>query len=165
MAARNFASAHLPDFKIPDRILVVDAIPKGPTGKVQRAKLADHFASALSVPYEPPADSLEQSCVAAFEQILQLNRVGRNDNFFAVGGDSIRATQVISRLAEEVGFDLPPTIVFRHPTIASLASELSRLVQQEKDIAALADELRKMSPDDAIRMLRNPSGAADDDRV
>ena len=71
-------------------------------------------------------------------------------------------TQVISRLGEEIGIDLPPTIVFRHPTAASLASELARLVQQEKDSASLADELRKMSPGDAIRMLRNSSSSPDD---
>jgi oxalate---CoA ligase len=162
MAVRHFASAHLPDFKIPDRILVVDTIPKGQTGKVRRTQLADFFASALRVAFEPAADPLEHSCVAAFERILQLDRVGRNDNFFALGGDSICVTQVISRLAEEIGIDLPPTIVFRHPTAASLASELARLVQQEKDLASLADELRKMSPGDAIRMLRNSSGSPDD---
>jgi oxalate---CoA ligase len=162
MAIRHFASAHLPDFKIPDRILVVDGIPKGPTGKVRRTQLADYFANALCVAYEPPADPLEQSCVDAFERILQLDRVGRNDNFFALGGDSIRATQVISRLAEDVRVDLPPTIMFRHPTAASLASELARLVQQEKDLAALTDELRKLAPDDASRMLRNPLGAPGD---
>jgi oxalate---CoA ligase len=165
MAVRQFASAHLPDFKIPDRVLVVDTIPKGPTGKVRRTQLADYFANALSVAYEPAADRLEQSCVAVFERILQHNRVGRNDNFFALGGDSIRATQVISRLAEEVGVDLPPTIVFRHPTAASLASELTRFVQQERDLAALADELRKMSPGEAMQILRSPSVASGDDSV
>jgi acyl-CoA synthetase (AMP-forming)/AMP-acid ligase II/acyl carrier protein len=165
MAVRQFASAHLPAFKLPDRVLVVDTIPKGPTGKVRRTQLADYFANALSVPYEPPADPLEQSCVAVFERILQHNRVGRNDNFFALGGDSIRATQVISRLAEEVGVDLPPTIVFRHPTAASLATELTRFVQQEKDLAALADELRKMSPGEAMQILRSPSVASGDDSV
>ena len=71
------------------------------------------MANALRSAYERPDRSSEESCVAAFERILQLDRIGRNDNFFALGGDSIRATQVISRLAEDVGLDLPPTIVFR----------------------------------------------------
>ena len=132
---------------------------------MRRTQLADYFANALSVPYERPTDPLEQSCVAVFARILQHNRIGRNDNFFALGGDSIRATQVISRLAEEVGVDLPPTIVFRHPTAASLASELTRFVQQEKDLAALADELRKMSPGEAMQILRSPSVASGDDSV
>jgi oxalate---CoA ligase len=131
IAVRHFAAAHLPDFKIPDRILVVDSIPKGPTGKVRRAQLADHFASALREAYEPPASPLEQSCVAAFEHVLELSPVGRNDNFFALGGDSIRATQVISDLVGTVGVDLPPTTLFRHPTPALLASELSRLMQED----------------------------------
>ena len=112
---RDFAFQHLPDFKVPARVVVVQAIPKGPTGKLQRMDLAHRLAEELDPAYEPPAD-----------------RVGRSDNFFALGGDSIRAMQVVARLMKALGVEIPPTALFHHPTPASLAIDLARLQQEQE---------------------------------
>ena len=150
---RAFAVSHLPDFKVPARIVILPAIPKGPTGKLQRTSLAKLLTAELAVAYEPPADGLEQLSATLFEQVLQLKRVGRHDNFFALGGDSLRAMQVGTRLISVLGLEIPPTTLFHHPTPASLAADLARL-QQEQEIASLALELQKLPEDEAGHVLR-----------
>jgi acyl-CoA synthetase (AMP-forming)/AMP-acid ligase II/acyl carrier protein len=149
---REFALLHLPGFKVPSRFVIVSEIPKGPTGKVQRIGLADRLAQDLSVPYEPPTERFELLAAATFEQILNLDRVGRNDNFFTLGGDSIRATQVVARLMNALGLEIPPATLFRRPTPALLGVELARL-QEEREIDALAEQLRKLPPQEVTRLL------------
>jgi len=154
---REFAMRHLPDFKVPTRIVIVTEIPKGPTGKLQRTELANRLVPELTVAYEAPAEGLEQLSATIFAQVLQLNRVGRSDNFFALGGDSIRAMQVVARLIKALGLEIPSTTLFHHPTPASLAVDLAHL-QQEQDLASLAAELEKLPQDERGRMLRKASG-------
>jgi acyl carrier protein len=150
---RTFALTHLPDFKVPARIVILAEIPKGPTGKLQRTGLADRLASELAVAYEPPAESLEQLSATLFEQVLQRTCIGRHDNFFALGGDSLRATQVVVRLISALGLEIPLTILFHHPTPASLAVYLARL-QQNQDIPSLAVESQKLREGEGGQLLR-----------
>jgi len=150
---RQFLARRLPDFKVPSRIVLVAEIPKGPTGKVQRIGLADRLVRALAVPYEPPAEGLERLAAATFEEVLQRRMVGRNDNFFTLGGDSIRGTQVVARLTKALGVELVPTTLFRHPTVALLAVELARL-QEEQEIESLAAQLQSLPPEEAARLLQ-----------
>jgi len=150
---RTFALKHFPDFKVPARIVVLTEIPKGPTGKLQRTGLADKLASELAVAYEPPAEGLEQLSAMLFEQVLQRTRIGRHDNFFALGGDSLRATQVAARLISALGLEIPLTMLFHHPTPASLAVDLARL-QQDQDTPSLAMELQKLPEGEGGQLLR-----------
>ena len=154
---RDFAFQHLPDFKVPARVVVVQAIPKGPTGKLQRKDLAHRLAQELDPAYEPPANELEHLSSTIFARVLQVSRVGRHDNFFALGGDSIQAMQVIARLVESLKLDILPTSLFRHPTPASLAADLARM-QQDRDLASIAAELQELSQDEARRLLQHASG-------
>lgn len=150
---REFVSKHLPMFKVPSRILIVNEIPKGPTGKLQRIGLAERFAQDLRVAYEPPAEGIEQLIATTIEQVLQGQRVGRNENFFFLGGDSILAMQVVVRLVKTLGLEVPPAIIFKSPTVAQLAGELARL-QEEREILSLVEELEKLPPEEAERLLR-----------
>ena len=150
---REFVLKHLPMLKVPSRILVVNEIPKGPTGKLQRTGLAEQFAQDLRVTYEPPAEGTERLIATTIEQVLQGQRVGRNDNFFSLGGDSIRAMQVVARLVKTLGLEIPATVMFQKPTVAQLAEELIRL-QEEQELLALVKELRKLPSEEAERLLR-----------
>jgi acyl-CoA synthetase (AMP-forming)/AMP-acid ligase II/acyl carrier protein len=154
---REFTSEHLLDFKVPDRIVIVTQIPKGPTGKLQSKDLADLLAQELTITYEPPADDLERLAAAIFEQVLQVDRVGRADNFFAIGGDSITAMQVVVRLVEALRVEIPLTTLFHHPTPASLAIDLASASKQQ-EIDSLAAELQQLSRGEAARLLRRESG-------
>jgi len=152
---REALAQRFPRFKVPSRIVVVREIPKGPTGKVQRIGLEDRLAAALAIAYEPPQGEAEAAVAAVFAEVLRLPRVGRHDNFFAAGGDSIRAVQVLVRLEAGLGFLPPPTTVFRRPTPASLARELARL-REERELEALASALEELPPEDARKLLAGP---------
>lgn len=149
---REALAARFPRFKVPSRIVVVREIPKGPTGKVQRIGLEDRLAAALAIAYEPPQGEAEKAVAAVFTEVLRLPRVGRHDNFFAAGGDSIRAVQVLVRLEAKFGFQPPPTTVFRRPTPASLARELVRL-REERELESLAFALDELPPEVARKLL------------
>ena len=91
---REFAARRLADFKVPRRILFLDAIPKGPTGKLQRIGLAERLgltqAAALTeetVPYTPPRTPTEEALAAIWRQVLRVERVGAEDGFLQLGGD------------------------------------------------------------------------------
>jgi acyl-CoA synthetase (AMP-forming)/AMP-acid ligase II len=153
---RAFAVTQLPDFKVPARIVILAEIPKGPTGKLQRTGLATLLAAELAVAYAPPAEGLEQLSAALFEEVLQRTGVGRHDNFFALGGDSLRAMQVAARLISALGMEIPSTTLFHHPTPASLAADLVRL-QQDDDLASLAAELQELPDAEAGQLLQKVS--------
>jgi acyl-CoA synthetase (AMP-forming)/AMP-acid ligase II len=148
---RDFALDRLPTFKVPRRIIFVDDVPKGSTGKIQRIGLADRLTAALAVPYEAPVSETERLVAVTMCEVLGCEKVGRNDNFFTLGGDSLRATQVLTRLQHILGFTIPVPTVFRRPTPALLADKLDQM--REPEIDALAAELEKLPPQERARLL------------
>jgi acyl-CoA synthetase (AMP-forming)/AMP-acid ligase II/acyl carrier protein len=157
-ALRDFALDRLPTFKVPRRIIFVDDVPKGPTGKVQRAGLADRLGAALVVAYEAPASDTERLVAGTMCEVLGRETVGRNDNFFGLGGDSLHATQVLTRLQRALGFSIPVPTIFRWPTPALLADKLD--LMREPEIEALAAELAKLPPHERVRLLNELRDAA-----
>jgi acyl carrier protein len=127
-------SARLASFKVPRRIVLVDEIPKGPTGKPQRIGLAEKLGlgampAGSAVPagsagsFVPPRTALEQQLAGLFGAVLRRDvRVGAHDAFFDLGGDSVLAAQLLARIRAELGVELTFLDVFRGPTVAQLAS-------------------------------------------
>ncbi|MCZ6672639.1 MAG: AMP-binding protein [Verrucomicrobia bacterium] len=151
---RKYALEKLPDFKAPSRIVILDDIPKGPTGKLQRIGLAEKLAEALKVTYEAPSTETERLVSSTIEEVLDVTRVGRNHNFFDLGGDSLRALQVLSRVKKTLGLETELTLLFRLPTPALLAEYLDELVF-EHEIEMLAEELNKLSSDEQADLLED----------
>lgn len=136
---RAFMLDRLPGFKVPSRIILVDDVPKGPTGKIQRVGMAERLASFLSPAYQAPASATERLVAATIAEVLGLERVGREDNFFALGGDSLRATQVLIRLEQVLALELQVALLFRLPTPALLGARLDELAAaHEIDLLAAA---------------------------
>lgn len=144
---RSFALEKLPAFKVPSRILILDDIPKGPTGKLQRIGLAEKLSNALKVSYEAPSTDTERKISSIMEALLDRTSISRNDNFFALGGDSLRATQVLSRLKELFSSELPLTLLFQLPTPALLGEYLDGL-DARREIENLARALEELSPEE-----------------
>lgn len=129
---REFASSRLADFKVPTRIVMVDAIPKGPTGKLQRVGLAATLG-LLTPQFRPAAAGsdkqkdeaaltpLERAIAAVFADVLGVTRVGRHDSFFDLGGDSLLAVQVLSHLRDVLNVDLKLIDLFDGKTVAAMA--------------------------------------------
>lgn len=158
---RAFLRERLPAFKVPTRILPVDQIPKGPTGKVQRIGLHQRLAAHFETPYEEPRPGLESDLAAAFREVLGVPRVGRHDHFFSLGGDSLRATRVAARVNDLLGLDVSLVLVFQHPTLAELAAELTRRTRPPApadDVDALADLLAGLPAAERERLLAEASG-------
>jgi acyl-CoA synthetase (AMP-forming)/AMP-acid ligase II/acyl carrier protein len=126
---RQYLCGRLADFKLPSRIFIVDEIPKSSIGKVQRVGLAEKFAQQLNGEFVAPRNDLEIMVARIYSDVLGVERIGAADNFLALGGDSLRATQVISRLRAIFQIDLPIVTLFRKATVAELADEIARSVQ------------------------------------
>ena len=157
---RAYAFDHLADFKVPSQVLIVDAIPKGATGKLQRIGLAEQFAGQLEGEYLAPETELEKLVAETICEVLKHDRIGMEDNFFAIGGDSLTATQVISRLNDVFHIQLPIVTLFRKPTVIELSREISETAEVEDAelIEQFLTELEDMSEEEALALLNQELG-------
>jgi len=140
---RRFAAARLAPSKVPRRVLVVDAIPKGPTGKLQRIGLAAKLGLPLldtsddsdddeaGVEFVAPRTPLEDALAALWGQVLGVERVGVHDSFLALGGDSVLAAQILARVHDTIGVELPLIDFFEARTVAGLATEIAGRGQRQ----------------------------------
>lgn len=131
---RRYVAARVAQFKVPQRILIVDEIPATATGKIQRSSLADAFAEQLTQPLSTPASALELTVAGIYAEVLGIEKVGNNDNFFLLGGDSLRGTQVLSRVRQAFEVNLPIATVFRKPTVAELSREIAQVLTQNGQV-------------------------------
>jgi acyl-CoA synthetase (AMP-forming)/AMP-acid ligase II len=133
----RFAATRLADFKLPRRIIIVDRIPLGPTGKVQRIGLAAAFGldGTGSATAGTPADPspFEVALKTIWIDVLGTDTIGRDTDFFALGGDSLLAARVIARIRRDLERDLAITAFFGAPTLQSMAREieLARPIESE----------------------------------
>ncbi|MEV0031501.1 amino acid adenylation domain-containing protein [Nocardia sp. NPDC050793] len=118
---RRFVAGRLPEYMVPSSVMVLDQLPLGTTGKLDRRALpAPEFAGGR---YEPPRTATEHLLAELFAEILGLDRVGVLDDFFSIGGDSIRSIQVVARARERM-LKLTPRQIFEYRTVAELAATL-----------------------------------------
>jgi oxalate---CoA ligase len=149
---RAFLLDRLAPFKVPSCIVFVDDLPKGPTGKVQRIGMADRLASIFTHTYEAPVSDMEKLVAATIGEVLGREAIGREDNFFLLGGDSLRATQVLVRLQQSLTLELPMPLLFRLPTSTLLAAYLEELVSF-REIELLAASLAALPRERQTRLL------------
>lgn len=156
---RGFLLSRLAGFKVPSRIVFVDAIPKGPTGKVQRTSLHEKLGPALATAFVAPRTEAERTIEAMFREVLKCGPLGAHANFFAAGGDSLRGSQVIGRLNERLSLELPVTAIFRYPTIAELAQAVDASMRAAADHARLLkSEIDALSDEEVERLLAELEG-------
>ena len=133
----EFAATQLADFKVPKQIVIVEEIPKGPTGKLQRAGLAAKLGITAThqtrirdaVPYEEPKGELEKRIAEIWKRVLRLEHVGRHDNFFHLGGYSLLAVELIREVEKRFEKQISAAVLFSSPTIA----ELARLILKKSE--------------------------------
>ena len=120
-----YLAERLPGFMQPDGIAVIDAFPLNANGKIQLSALPDpghRAATAPDVPHEAPAGATEIHLAAIWQELLGVSEIGRNDDFFALGGHSLMALRMFSRINREFHKSLPLATLLQHPTIAGLAT-------------------------------------------
>ncbi|WP_353475367.1 non-ribosomal peptide synthetase [Salipiger sp. H15] len=117
----------LSDYKVPSRILTVAEIPKGPTGKPRRLDMEHLLAGPLNAASEPPRSATEGILSALFAATLGRDTMGRSDDFFLSGGDSLSGTSTIVELNMLLRINLSPEILFRYPTVAELGAHVDAM--------------------------------------
>ena len=119
---RAHLSKVLAEHMLPSAYVQMEALPLTANGKLDRRALPAPDAGALAVrDYEAPLDTVEVSIARLWESLLGLEQVGRHDHFFEVGGHSLLAVQLLSRLRETLGIALTLSELFEHPTVAGIA--------------------------------------------
>src|SRR6202011_2547393 len=121
-----FLREHLAPFKIPRRILILDQMPKGPTGKIQRRQLSKILGlDAVQSRHESSepqgqVSALELGLLQLWRKMLDCNSIGLDDDFFEKGGDSLLAVQMLLEVEKIVGHSVPESILVDHSTIQQL---------------------------------------------
>lgn len=127
---REFLGDRLPDYMIPAAFVVVPAMPLNANGKIDRAALPEPRDAAVLRDDEPsrPRTATETAIAELLASLLGLDQVGVDSNFFELGGHSLLGTQLIVRLRDALGVELPLRTVFESPTVEALAAEVDRLL-------------------------------------
>ena len=145
---RTFLIQRLPEYMIPSLFISLEELPLLPNGKVNRRALPVPDASRpeLRKAFAAPRNPTEARLVELWTNVLALNQVGIHDDFFELGGDSILATRLVSRVRRVFGVELPLRELFWKPTVFELASLVEDLV---------IEQLENLSEEEAEQLLQN----------
>ena len=123
----GFLREQLPEPMVPSAIVLLDELPLTSNGKVDRRALPAPAQARASHGYSAPRTPLEQTIAETFAQVLRLDRVGLDDDFFASGGHSLLVTQVVTRLRRVLGIELPLRALFDAPSVGALGRAVAAL--------------------------------------
>ncbi len=124
-------AAQLPDFMVPARFVFLKALPLNPNGKVDRNALpAPSAVTPTRANAMKPANETQARLAAIWADVLRVQQVGAEDNFFQLGGHSLLALQVMARVRESFKADLPLKTLFDCPTVAGLAEAVTKFLAQ-----------------------------------
>jgi acyl-CoA synthetase (AMP-forming)/AMP-acid ligase II/acyl carrier protein len=124
---RRFARRRLSAAEVPSRIFATASLPRNAAGKLQRSELSALGETLLRQASEPPQGPHEEQVAGIFRQVLRVNDIGRNDQFFDRGGDSLRAVELLERIREGFGVSLSMDALLENSSVAGLAKVISRL--------------------------------------
>ncbi|MCY1490219.1 Dimodular nonribosomal peptide synthase [compost metagenome] len=148
-ALRNALKAGLPDYMVPAHLLLLDQLPLTGNGKLDRKALPAPDADAWQRPYEAPQGELEGRIAAIWAEVLEVERVGRGDNFFDLGGHSLLAAQASARVELELGIELPLRALFESADLQAYAAQAGAQAPADNDarldaLESLLDEMETL---------------------
>lgn len=137
---RDILLTRLPDYMIPSTFVLLAELPTTPNGKIDRAALPapDATNTVREEVFVAPTTPTEELIAGIVSTLLNLERVGIDENFFMLGGHSLLGTQIIARVANTFGVDLALRTLFEAPTIRQLSAEVERLILAKFE--AMSDE-------------------------
>ena len=131
---QSYLKQKLPDYMVPSAFVELEALPLTPNGKVDRGALPKPSREhrELEERYQAPRTEVESIMAAIWSEMLGVEHVGTEDNFFDLGGSSLLASKLFVRLREEFQIDLPLRLLFESPTLASISAQ----VEAERKVRA-----------------------------
>jgi acyl carrier protein len=155
---RRFMHSRLPNHAVPSRFVKLLALPRTASGKLDRRALPvpDRSRPDLSSSYLAPRNAIETELAALWGDILGIEPIGIDDDFFDLGGHSLAASRIIARVVQAFQVELPIKALFEAPTIAEMARIIERhAVTQASDVAlnAMLSEIEAMTEGEAQRQL------------
>jgi len=137
---RSYLQEKLPEYMVPSAFVLLDELPLTPNGKVDRRALPapDRTRPDLEAAYVAPRTAVEEVLAGVWAEVLDVERVGVHDDFFDLGGHSLKATQVVSRVREALQVEMPLRSIFEQPTVAGLAELLLQEPHQRVGIEKTA---------------------------
>jgi acyl carrier protein len=124
---RRHLQANLPDNMVPELFVLLDRLPLTPNGKIDKPALPRPDFSVLQASYIPPATATEAQLCRIWEELLGIDTVGTEDNFFALGGHSLLATRLVARIKQLRQVELPLKEVFAKPQLSAMALAIEQL--------------------------------------
>jgi acyl carrier protein len=156
---RSYVRIKLPDYMVPAKFIFLDALPVSPNGKIDRKALPVPGRSRpeLDTPLVPGRTLLEKDLAQIWSDVLALDQVGIHDNFFDLGGHSLAATRVVTRVFRHFQVDVPLQRLFDSPTVAEMAVVImehqgKRLCN--KEIENILAEIDSLSEEEAERLAK-----------
>ena len=159
---RSLASRTLPDYMVPAHFVMLEALPLSPNGKVDRAALPspDPY-DEVEGPYEAASTDLERTVAELWKQVLGVEHIGVRDNFFRLGGHSLGASVLMTRLADELELELPLRLLFANPSVRALSEaveEARRDADATRAIRARVSKRHYGSTFDSSLIPMQPNG-------
>lgn len=131
---RRWMAERLPGHMVPEHLVALPALPLSANGKVDRRQVQTMLKDSVVRPREaadPPRGALEESLAALWKKLLGLASVGRDENFFTLGGDSLLATRLVTEVRTALGVELPMREVMRVPTVLGMSALVEELRSAE----------------------------------
>jgi amino acid adenylation domain-containing protein len=154
----HFLSDYLPDYMLPSTFVVMPELPRSASGKVVRSELPEPTASNLldDDSFEAPQSPIENHLAGFLSALLRVDHVGREDNFFMLGGHSLMGAQLVAKIQDSFGVELSLRSLFEEPTVRGMSAEVERLIYAK---------VSAMSEDEAQRILASSGDVTSGDAL
>jgi amino acid adenylation domain-containing protein len=148
---RAYMLERVPEPMVPSEFVVIDAIPLNANGKTDSGALQARLESKREkVLVVAPTTDMQRLLLERFKNLLGVEEIGVEDDFFARGGHSLLAAQLVARLRRELGVEVPLALIFQTPTVAGIASYLED--SMEPDARTLLEQ-RRAAPEQALEVI------------
>ncbi|MBB5624284.1 acyl carrier protein, partial [Pedobacter cryoconitis] len=126
---RSYLLERLPAYMVPAYFVRLEILPLTPNGKVDKRSLPSPEGLSISSgpAYVAPRSEVEEKLVLVWQELLGIKRIGMKDDFFTIGGHSLKATQLISRINREFEVDLSLVMLFNDPTVENMANKIEEI--------------------------------------
>src|SRR5207247_2071433 len=145
---REYLKQEVPDYMVPQAIAVLPKFPLTANGKIDRVALPEPQTAQAQRAYIAPRNETEQKIAEIWAEVLRrdLNTVSIDDNFFDLGGHSLMATQVVSRIRRTLSIELPLRTLFEHATVSALSLEAEKIASSRHDQVAALVRVSREAP-------------------